>query len=378
MVGALGRELARINETITAPLFDKMVPRLKGAAFYDEMSQWLRQNPNATYPERLKRARQLQETMDDRFGELVMDNLFWGKQTKQLLQLIATSLGWEHGSIRSIGGGMLFDPVSGAAGKVTGKPGAELLTPRVRYVMGLAGAIALTNAAYQYLKTGKTPGEGSGGFLSAGGALDLALPRTGGKTPEGAAERALLPGFEKDVLGYAHDPPGEFFGKLTPLGRLGVEVFTGRDYFGREIAPFPKFTPEWFKAYADHVVKAATPIPMKQEQLRGTAMGGAERYMGNRPAAERWQNPMRQEQMETNAHIRALKGQLMGLYARGGRTQQSVKETNQKVREITAEIQKLQVDSQRRLQEMKGSQYLYKPLPVTVTPRDLRAPSAGP
>jgi hypothetical protein len=376
-IGMIGRELARINETVTAPLFGVLVPRLKGAAFYEEISQWLRQNPNATYPERLARARQLQETMDDRFGELVMDNLFWAKRAKQALQIAATSLGWEHGSIRSLGGAPV-DLATGAAGKATGKAGAEILSPRVRYAMGLTMAIALTNATYQYFMTGKTPGEGKGGLLSQGGGLDLIVPRTGGKTPEGADERSLLPGFEKDILGYMHNPINELAGKLTPLGRLSVEAFTGRDYFGHEIAPFPAFTPEWFKAYGNHVLKSVTPIPMKQEQLKGTAMGTAQRYLGNRPAPERWQNPMRQEKMETDSHIRALKGQLAGLYAHGNRVKQDPKEVAQQAKEIMAQIQKLQGDYARHLRESKKDEYLYKPLNVTITPKDLRHSIGGP
>lgn len=358
-VGFVARELARINETITAPLFDKMIPRLKAAAFYDEMSEWLAKNPMATADQQLAQARTISDTMDDRFGELVMDNLFWGRRTKQTLQLAATSLGWEHGSIRSIGGSA-FDAVRGQ------------FSPRVRYVIGLGSAIALENAAYQYLKTGATPGQGTGGALSAGGALDLTMPRTGGTTPEGAAERAMLPGFEKDIVGYMHDPAGELAGKLSPAGRLGVEFFTGRDYFGRDIAPFPKYTPEWFRAYAGHVIKGMTPIPLKQEQLKGTAMGQSERFMGNRPAPERWQNPARQDRMETMHNIKDLRGELAGLYAHGGRTLQERKEIAEKARDIQAKIAKLQKDFAERGRGLKSSEYLYKP------PRGLRPSVGGP
>jgi hypothetical protein len=359
-VGFLAGELARINETITAPLFDKVVPRLKAAAFYDEMSEWLAQNPNATPDIQLRQAREFSDRMDDRFGELVMDNLFWAGRAKQGLQLAATSLGWEHGSIRSIGGAAL-DVLRGQ------------FSPRVRYVIGLGMAVGLENAVYQYLKTGKTPGEGRGGVMSPGGALDMALPRTGGQTPEGAAERALLPGFEKDILGYMHDPVGELAGKLSPAGRLTVEAFTGRDYFGREIAPFPKYTPAWFKAYAGHVLQSMSPIPLRQEQLKGTSIGQAERFVGgNRPAPERWQNPMRQEKMETSSHIRALKGQLAGLYAHGVRTQQERKELDAKAKEIMGQIKSLQDDLQRHQREGRSSEYLYKP------DRELRVPTSGP
>lgn len=364
-IGFVANELARINETITAPLFDKMIPRLKAAAFYDEMSEWLAKNPLASHDDQLTQARKISDTMDDRFGELVMDNLFWGRRAKQTLQLAATSLGWEHGSIRSIGGA----PLDALRGE---------FSPRVRYVIGLGSAIALENAVYQYLKTGTTPGQGTGGVLSQGGVTDLALPRTGGATPEDAAERALLPGFEKDILGYMHDPVGELAGKLSPAGRLGVEFWTGKDYFGRDIAPFPKYTPEWFKAYAGHVLGAMTPIPLKQEQLKGTNMGQAERFMGNRPAPERWQNPERQDKMDTARRVRDLKGELAGLYAHGVRTKQEASEIAEKHKDIVGKIQKLQSDFTERSKARKPSEYIYKPLPVTITPRDARHSVGGP
>lgn len=210
-------------------------------------------------------------------------------------------------------------------------------------MIGLSTAIAIENAAYQYLKTGKGPE----------GVKDLIVPQTGGQTPEGAPERALLPGFEKDFLGWWHDPPTEFGGKLSPLVRLGKDLATGKDYFDHDIAPFARWTPDWFKAYGNHIMKSATPIPLKAEVLKGSNMPMAERVMGNRPAPEYLQNPGRIADIEHANRVKDLKGQLRGLYTHGRRTTEERKALDDKAKEIIKQLQREHAAWSRERKERK-------------------------
>ena len=65
------------------PLFEKYIPLLKNGAFYENMSKWLMTNPNATREEQVNAARQVWDSVDNRFGELVQDNIFMNKVIKQ-------------------------------------------------------------------------------------------------------------------------------------------------------------------------------------------------------------------------------------------------------------------------------------------------------
>src|SRR5262249_28052395 len=75
VLGTLAREFGRIMETATAPVFEGMIPRLKNGAFFDEMADWLKAHPNSTYAEQTASARQIWDSIDNRFGEMVLDNL---------------------------------------------------------------------------------------------------------------------------------------------------------------------------------------------------------------------------------------------------------------------------------------------------------------
>ena len=327
LAGTAAREIGRIMETIGAGVFDGMIPRLKAAAFFDEMSAWLKQNPGVTRAEQQAKAREIVDVVDDRFGEMIMDNIFWGKRTKQTLQILTVSQGWELGTMRS--------GLGAAADVARGK-----WTPRTRYLAGLATSVALYNSAYQYIKTGTLPDLSGSSDAPLGMPMDLLAPRTGGVTPQGAPERALLPGYEKDALGWWHNPTTEWAGKLSPLVQMGQALVTGKDYFGHEIAPYEPGTPDWFKAYGNYMLREMVPIPLKSDTLRGSNIGQTERWMGGRPAPGYLQDPQRADDIALSKRIKDLKSQARGIAAHGANIGENPKETSRKVQDIMTIIQK--------------------------------------
>ncbi len=95
-------------------------------------------------------------------------------------------------------------------------------------------------------------------------------------------------------------------------------------------------------------MQAMTPIPLKQEVLKGSNMGMVQRFMGNRPAPEYIQNPQRFDDMETRRRLGDLRGQLRGLYAHGARTQEERSSIEKKASEIRRRIQKTVDDAKQR------------------------------
>src|SRR5258708_20836936 len=65
-----------------------------------------------------------------------------------------------------------------------------------------------------------------------------------------------------DVLHMMHDPWGFLLGRVSPLGKMGVEAVTGRDRFGRRLTPFQQIV---------DVTRGTLPIPV---QLVGQAATG--------------------------------------------------------------------------------------------------------
>ena len=266
-VGAyFGHEIGRTISTLSSPLFDHLIPKIKMAAWADEMSTWVRNNPLASHEATMVTARKLLDSMDDRFGEMVQDNLFWNRGLKQGLNLSTVSVGWEYGTLRAFGGA--------AKDILTG----NVLSTRARWLMAFPIMMGLSSAVYQYLKTGTLPSQ------TETPVRDLIAPRTGGQTPYGKPERALLPGYEKDPiqwynqLSQAPDILGvpQALGKiaetkLNPMMQTAKGVVLGTDWKGdpiRSQVPQNGEIPPGWKDYADFVLDQMTPIVADQPRKR--------------------------------------------------------------------------------------------------------------
>lgn len=302
----VGSWVGQTMSGVVKPLFENAIPKIKNAAFADEMSSWLKANPMASQDAQVRMARKLVDSMDDRFGELIQDNLFWPRWIKQSLNLATISVGWEYGTLRAFGGAAK-DIASG-----------DLLSPRARWLYSFPLTMGIMGSAYQYAKTGTLPTQTDTPIH------DMIAPRTGGTvtyfakdTPEGKAyphqfpERAQLPGYQKDpeqwysalrnAPDYTQIPPAALnigFNKLSPMWRLGYGVATGKDPFTGTVIRAHPDVPGW-KDYANFVLKeAVTPIGIGQlsERRKGTNVSDPERMMGLRPIGQNLAAPESAEQ----------------------------------------------------------------------------------
>jgi hypothetical protein len=211
MAEMMAREAGRFLQSGTSILFDNFIPRVKYGSTLAEMSDFFRRNPGAPEEQALSHARLLQRSMDDRFGELVQDNLHWNRTLKQLLNLSLVSVGWEYGTVRAYGGAV-NDIARG-----------DIRSPRARWLAGFLAMTAIANTTVQKLMTTKWPWETDTPLQDTfvGG-------RTGGVTPEGKPERGQLPIYTKDPLQWwvqlkdAGTDPVKF---LQGLGRIGGNKF---------------------------------------------------------------------------------------------------------------------------------------------------------
>lgn len=271
--------VGRTMQTIMQPLFGVYIPKLKNGAFYDTMGQWLRSNPLADEVAKKAAARQIWDSIDNRFGEAVNDNIFWKQHMKQIAMLSMRSYSWNLGTAREIGGGF----VDAASHK---------MTPRVAYTIALPLVYGTIGALYQKLKTGEGPQDEH----------DLVAPRTGGTDPTtGMPERMVMPGYMKDVFGWYDNPQELAKHKMsTFLSTIG-ELVSGRDWRGAPIAPpsdpnatLEESAPPWLKAYLTHVASKFEPISI-QDMMRGPKVGTnltyLERGLGIQPAGKKYVDP---------------------------------------------------------------------------------------
>jgi 2'-5' RNA ligase/Mlc titration factor MtfA (ptsG expression regulator) len=210
------------TELAAKPIMEYIVPRQKLGVFADMMRAEMRRRPNMTHDELRDAAAKAWDSTDNRMGQLVYDNLFWHKVTKDLAMASTRSVGWNLGTVRELGGGAVD---FAAQGKNLVIAQDVELTHRMAYVVALPIMAGMLGAITQYLFTGLPPDS----------LKDLFFPRTGEKDAEGRDERVSLPTYIKDLYAYAHAPGQTVENKLHPLLGTLAEMLSNEDFYGTAI-----------------------------------------------------------------------------------------------------------------------------------------------
>jgi hypothetical protein len=254
---------------------NQVVPRMKLGAFAD-LARFHMENMPAGSGEFDRRAVLAQDwnSIENRLGEMTYDNLFWNKTAKDLAMIAVRSVGWNLGTLREVGGGIIdvgVQPVNALRGK-------PVNLNRLSYILGLVTVTAGMSAIYQYLKTGKGPGE----------LKDYFFPKNGELDEQGRAQRSSLPTYVKDIYHYGTHPVKTLEGKVAPIWSLVAEMIHNRDFYGVEIrnADDPLF--QQLGELAAHVGKSAAPIGVRnlqrEKKLGSSFATQAEQMVGISPA----------------------------------------------------------------------------------------------
>lgn len=296
----VANHIGRTMQTVAQPLFDKYIPKMKNGAFYENMSGWLKAHPNATADEQVKAARNIWDSVDNRFGEMVQDNIFWDKTMKQAALLSLRSFSWTLGGpIREIGGG-IRDIGRSATGKEW--------TSKASYAVALPFTFGTLNAVYQFMKTGESPQ----------GMQDLLAPRTGGTDARtGHPERIMMPGYMKDVFGFALHPVQEAKNKIATAPRLVGETLSlsdgkgGTNWRGDPIISPPREgeqnAPRWLKEYLAYLLENLGPISLRNAAKgakEGSNLGSIEQVLGTKTAPTYLTDPEGNKTMMKNLRQR--------------------------------------------------------------------------
>lgn len=230
-------------EQAIRPIMEWLVPRQKMAAFADLASFELeRLGPDASTDDVRAALARAWDSIDNRFGQLVYDNLFWDKVWKDAAMASVRSVGWNVGTIRELGGA-----VPDTAKFSTGKGD---FTPRMAYMLALPVVAALMGATLYYLWHGEAPKH----------LADYYFP------PDSHGQRWSLPTYVKDIYHWLHDPVRTAKGKIHPFLGLILDMLSNRDFANKPIRnpnhPLVKQAQE----LAKHAAQTAVPLSVKSVQ----------------------------------------------------------------------------------------------------------------
>lgn len=215
--------LPALFELAAKPIMEIVVPRQKLGVFTQLAERALADLPaGASRDDARKALGRAWDSVDNRLGQLVYDNLFWDKTMKDLAMASVRSVGWNLGTIRELGGGAID---LGAAAVKVGRGQKPELTERGSYLPAMLFGVGLTGAIMNYLMTGEGPKE----------LKDYFFPRTGKTNVEGNDERVQLPSYMKDVVAYGKHPVQTLEHKQAPLISMLAEMLHNEDFYGDQL-----------------------------------------------------------------------------------------------------------------------------------------------
>lgn len=254
-IGATLRAMPALNEKIMAPLFDHYIPRLKIGMWFKEYSEQLLEYKDAIDSGKMSRpelARQVWDRVENRFGEMNFDNLFWNRTFKSTMQLAFRSVTWKLGNLRAGGQAvvgqlsnfadplkMLSDTIQG--GEFEGKRLVPKLDPNMAWVLGVGATTAVLGTIASKMMTGKTPwewvdeDEKNGMSLPGAILVEITHPRIGGYDDHGKPNRISLPTYYRDYEHLMSSPARYAKGSISTLWTKIPEVWNNKDFYGQQV-----------------------------------------------------------------------------------------------------------------------------------------------
>jgi len=200
------------------------------------------------------------DSVDNRMGQLVYDNLFWNKTFKDVSMMAVRSVGWNLGSWREYGGVPI--DILGTKGRL--ERGDVLLSQKMSYTIGAVTLYGVLGAAIGYILTGKPPEEPK----------DYFFPKTGNKNNDGSDERLSLPTYAKDWFAYGTQPVKTVKNKTHPLWGLLTDVVSNKDFFSTQIRNPKDLISQQLLDVAEYIGREFLPLSARNYEKMSTADPG--------------------------------------------------------------------------------------------------------
>jgi hypothetical protein len=227
--GAAKKTIPALIDATSRPIMEQLVPRVKAGAFQQMASNILDTAGKEGWSQEKTRARMQKawDSIDNRFGQMVYDNLFWHKAMRDVLNVSTRSVGWNGGSFRE-GFGAAADTAKQTAKAATGK--MPELTDRMAFSLMLPIVTGLIGGSIYYMLNHEMPHDWKDYFYP-------------GKKGEA---RMSIPGYFKDVVSFSNHPGQTVLNKMSPLFSSAGTVGFSRDVAtttSRAFEPLPRTSP---------------------------------------------------------------------------------------------------------------------------------------
>lgn len=299
--------LLSIPEALNKPLMENWVPALKVGGYLRSLDSEIMSRGNMT-PRELQQAKEkIWDSMDDRLGQVVYDNVFMNKAAKDLAFMSIRSAGWTGGTIRTAVKGIGEIPLS-ASRLVKGKG----LSQRTADLISMPLTVGFFGGMYHYLMTGTAPDSME----------DYFFPKDGTKNPDGTDRRVVLPSYMKDYLAYGKKPVETLTHKTSPFLNDIVELYQNKDFYGEKV--YNEEDPIFQKGldFLKHEAESLTPFSFKgnEKDIPRTGKQKVEQFGGIMEA------PKERERSETQNAIMQAYVKQMGGFGNQGKTHEEMEQ----------------------------------------------------
>lgn len=244
-------------EAAAVPLMESYVPRVKMGAFSDmarfEIERAERSGKPMDEKMKMQTLQRVWDEIDNRFGQMVYDNVFVDRTMKDIAFATTRAVGWNVGSARTLGG----SATDLLTTRARVKEGDSAVSHKMAHTVGLVGTIMFYNAVYGYLH-GRPPKEMEDYIHPMGpDGKRVEIPSYLKETENQArAAKSLAHGDIQPELDVAH-------GKINPGLATAMESLFNQDYFGNTIRnrndPLVRQTEQYF----NYLFSQATPFGMR-------------------------------------------------------------------------------------------------------------------
>jgi len=220
-VGTVWHGASAIPEYFAKLMFENLIPKVKMGAFARRFQDAMdRLGPNASSFAKAQAAYKIGNEIDNVFGQLNYNKLFWDNKYKQAVQAMFQAPGWAIGTFRQLGGG-IADVVSGKG--LTNRAASVLTLPVLAIGYSLLAEFLFTLGKPKIDTAEDLKAHAFGGFIH-------------GYDAKGQPQRSWLPTYQKDMF-HVWQGLGEAVGqgnskaimdyataKLSPLAEAVVNI----------------------------------------------------------------------------------------------------------------------------------------------------------
>jgi hypothetical protein len=204
---------------LSGPIMEKFVPRVKlGAAARMMETKLADLQKNGITDENTVATEmgKIWDSIDNRAGQMVYDNLFWNNAAKDLAFTAVRAVGWDLGSVREYGGGVAIDLPRQLAKGLRGE--RPELTSRLAFTIATPITVGLVGGMLHYYMTGKAPTKTEDYFFPG---------------PDG--NKVSFPSYMKDYFSFKDHPMKTVVNKLHPTWGQLSDLYSNADFYGTEI-----------------------------------------------------------------------------------------------------------------------------------------------